>query len=66
VHLDGLNLSRAWCWRDLATALPASDPRRGAAQDAARAHLDAALPYVRTGDFMAEHWLATFAVLATT
>lgn len=66
VHLDGLNLSRAWCWRDLAIALPASDPRRGAAEDAARAHLDAALPYVRTGDFMAEHWLATFAVLATT
>lgn len=27
VHLDGLNLSRAWCWRSLAAALP--EPRRG-------------------------------------
>ncbi|HEX5496822.1 MAG TPA: DUF2891 domain-containing protein [Mycobacteriales bacterium] len=66
VHLDGLNLSRAWCWQDLAGALPPTDARRGLAEAAARAHLDAALPYVRTGDFMAEHWLATFAVLATT
>lgn len=66
VHLDGLNLSRAWCWRDLADALPADDPRRSRITDAAAAHLAAALPYVSTGDFLGEHWLATFAVLATT
>ena len=36
-HLDGLNLSRAWCWRSLAAALPAGDPRRVVAQEAARA-----------------------------
>ena len=62
-HLDGLNLSRAWCWRLLAQAFAASDPRRDVAVDAARKHLDAGLPHV-TGDYMGEHWLATFAVLA--
>ena len=27
-HLDGLNLSRAWCWRSIGATIPASDPRR--------------------------------------
>lgn len=62
-HLDGLNLSRAWCWRGLAGALPDHDPRRAAALAAADRHLDAALPQV-TGDYMGEHWLASFALLA--
>ncbi len=62
-HLDGLNLSRAWCWRDIASALPAGDRRRAVALKAAEAHLDAALPHV-TGDYMGEHWLASFALLA--
>lgn len=62
-HLDGLNLSRAWCWRALAGALPPGDPRRAPALDAARQHLAAGLPHV-AGDYMGEHWLATFAVLA--
>ncbi|MGH7604916.1 MAG: DUF2891 domain-containing protein [Gemmatimonadaceae bacterium] len=62
-HLDGLNLSRAWCWRSLATSLPDSDRRREIALDAARTHLAASLPHV-TGDYMGEHWLATFALLA--
>jgi hypothetical protein len=50
-HLDGLNLSRAWCWRALGFA------------EAADAHLEASLPHV-AGDYMGEHWLATFAMLA--
>ncbi|MGI4983845.1 MAG: DUF2891 family protein, partial [Janthinobacterium lividum] len=62
-HLDGLNLSRAWCQRDLAAALPPDDPRRAVLLDAAGRHLDAALPHV-AGDYMGEHWLATFALLA--
>ncbi|MGH7242971.1 MAG: DUF2891 domain-containing protein [Phycisphaerales bacterium] len=64
-HLDGLNLSRAWCWRTLAGALPESDPRRALMLEASKTHLDAALPHV-TGDYMGEHWLATFAMLALT
>ncbi len=60
-HLDGLNLSRAWCWRQLA---PALDPElAGLARRTADAHLDSSLPHV-AGDYMGEHWLATFALLA--
>ncbi|MGI8402738.1 MAG: DUF2891 domain-containing protein [Gemmatimonadaceae bacterium] len=62
-HLDGLNLSRAWCWRSLATAWPDEDPRRAIALDAATVHLSASMPHV-AGDYMGEHWLATFALLA--
>jgi hypothetical protein len=62
-HLDGLNLSRAWCWRSLAGALPPDDGRRSVMLDAADQHLEAALPHV-AGDYMGEHWLASFAVLA--
>ncbi|RZJ41564.1 MAG: DUF2891 family protein, partial [Brevundimonas sp.] len=62
-HLDGLNLSRAWCWREIASALPESDIRAVIARRAAATHLDAALPHV-TGDYMGEHWLASFALLA--
>jgi hypothetical protein len=60
-HLDGVNLSRAWCWRGIASAL---EPDLAAlARDTADAHLDASLPHV-AGDYMGEHWLATFALLA--
>jgi hypothetical protein len=62
-HLDGLNLSRAWCWRSLATSWPVGDPRRSVALDAADTHLAASLSHV-AGDYMGEHWLATFALLA--
>lgn len=62
VHLDGLNLSRAWCMRAVASALAPSDPRRPALARAARLHADAALPHVTSGDYAGEHWLATFAV----
>jgi len=62
-HLDGLNLSRAWCFRSIANALDAGDARRAPMLFAADAHLRASLPHVAT-DYMGEHWLATFAVLA--
>jgi hypothetical protein len=60
-HLDGLNLSRAWCWRHLAAAAPpALRPRL---LDAAERHLAAALPHL-ADHYMGEHWLASFALLA--
>ena len=62
-HLDGLNLSRAWCWRQLAAALGPAHPAAGAIAAAADAHLAAGLPQI-AGDYMGEHWLATFALLA--
>ncbi|MEO6379405.1 MAG: DUF2891 domain-containing protein [Caulobacteraceae bacterium] len=63
-HLDGLNLSRAWCWRGLAEALPSDHPARGAARVAADRHFAAAAPHL-AGDYAGEHWLASFALLAT-
>jgi hypothetical protein len=66
VHLDGLNLARAWCWRDIAAALPATDPRQPIARAAATVHLQAGLPALASGDYVGTHWLATFAVLALT
>ena len=62
-HLDGLNLSRAWCWRALASRL--DGPRRAICEAAAEQHLAAGLPHV-AGDYMGEHWLASFALLALT
>ncbi len=62
-HLDGLNLSRAWCWRSIATSWAADDSRRVRALDAADRHLEASLPHV-AGDYAGEHWLATYALLA--
>ncbi len=62
-HLHGLNLSRAWCWRRIAEALPADDPRVPVAAEGARVHADAGLPHVVGGDYMVEHWLAAYAVL---
>lgn len=61
-HLDGLNLSRTWCLRGIAAALGQSE--LSTLIDArAKAHFDAALPHV-AGDYMGEHWLASFALLA--
>ena len=62
VHLDGLNLSRAWCMRSIAGALPKDDPRRRILIDSALRHAEAALRHVASGDYAGEHWLASFAV----
>ena len=63
VHLDGLNLSRAWCLRGISAALPARKKLISAAE---QAHLSAGLEHVKSGDFLGEHWLGTFAVYALT
>jgi hypothetical protein len=51
-HLDGLALSRAWCFEKLGY------------KDAAKRHLAVALPHVVGGHYVGEHWLASFATLA--
>jgi hypothetical protein len=60
-HLDGLNLSRAWCMRSLTQALP-DVPLRGQLAEASVTHARAGLANVATGSYMGEHWLASFAV----
>ncbi|HEX4948739.1 MAG TPA: DUF2891 domain-containing protein [Blastocatellia bacterium] len=62
VHLDGLNLSRAWCMRSVAAALPKTDPARKVLINAANLHARAALAHIASGDYAGEHWLASFAV----
>jgi len=62
VHLDGLNLSRAWCMRSIASALPHNDPAAAQLRKAAQLHADDGLAHITSGNYEGEHWLATFAV----
>jgi hypothetical protein len=62
VHLDGLNLSRAWCMKHIAAALPANDPAKKVLLESAARHADAGLKHIASGDYAGEHWLASFAV----
>jgi hypothetical protein len=62
VHLDGLNLSRAWCWARIAEALPEEHEAVARSLEAAERHTAAALPHVLGEDYVGEHWLPTFAV----
>jgi hypothetical protein len=62
VHLDGLNLSRAWTMRSIAGALPMNDAARRRLAAAADRHAHAGLAHVASGDYAGEHWLASFAV----
>ncbi len=61
-HLQGLNLTRAWQLSAIAAALPEGDTP--VLRSAAALHLEQALPSVVSGDFVHDHWLATFAFLA--
>jgi hypothetical protein len=66
VHLDGLNLSRAWMLEGIAAGLPSDDPRRAALLSAAARHRRAGLAAV-TGEYYAGgHWLASFATYLVT
>jgi hypothetical protein len=53
-HLDGLCLSRAWCFRLLGF------------ETLSDLHLRAGMPHVAGGAYAGEHWLASFAALALT
>lgn len=64
VHLHGLNLSRAWCWRQLRPLLPA--PMQETADRAADTHQRASRAAATAGDYVGTHWLASFALLAAT
>jgi hypothetical protein len=62
-HLHGLNLSRAWCWRRLAAALPEGDARTPVMLGAAERHAAASLDQAVGSNYMLEHWLPAYAVL---
>lgn len=60
VHLDGLNFSRSWCL----IALANSNPDLAHLKSVAEHHIKASLPNIVDGDYMGEHWLASFALVA--
>jgi len=62
VHLDGLNLSRAWCMNGIVCTLPENDPMRRILTESAILHAKATLPHIASGSYEGEHWLASFAV----
>lgn len=64
-HLDGLNLSRAWCLRGIGGALLPGALRTRFEESASR-HAEAGLAGVRSGEYAGEHWLASFAVYLMT
>lgn len=63
-HLDGLTLSRLWSLQAIEATLSKGDTLVSQIQEAAAAHRSKALEGVFSGDYMGEHWLATFAVYA--
>ena len=66
VHLDGLNLSRAWMLEGIATGLPAEDPRVPRLMAAARRHRQAGLAAISGEHYEGGHWLGSFAVYLVT
>lgn len=65
VHLDGLNLSRAWNLYVIANAVDDAALADQLRVTAAR-HLDASLPYITSEHYEGSHWLGSFAVYALT
>ena len=66
VHLDGLNLSRAWMLEGIAAGLPAHEERRPALLAAAAAHRASGLASVTGATYEGGHWLGTFAAYLVT
>ena len=66
VHLDGVNLSRAWNLENIAAALPVGDPRISSLNAVAAVHRDTGLAAVTDAHYSGSHWLASFATYLMT
>lgn len=66
VHLDGVNLSRAWALEGIASALPPEDERRGSLLASAQLHKEVGIAAVSDQHYSGSHWLASFATYLTT
>ncbi|PHR58237.1 MAG: hypothetical protein COA43_10755 [Robiginitomaculum sp.] len=66
VHLDGVNLSRAWNLENIANALPENDPRISSLNAAAAVHKETGLKAVTDTHYSGSHWLASFATYLMT
>jgi hypothetical protein len=65
-HLDGLNLSRAWMLKGIASGLPEDDARRVSLQAVAADHASDGLRAVTGAHYEGGHWLGSFAVYLLT
>ena len=65
-HLDGLNLSRAWCLREIAATYPHQSPENSLFKAAALKHENASVPFIASGNYEGDHWLASFTVYLLT
>ena len=66
VHLDGVNLSRAWNLQNIAASLPTGDPRIASLKAAAKIHSETGLKAVTDAHYSGSHWLASFATYLIT
>jgi hypothetical protein len=66
VHLDGVNLSRAWNLYNIAAALPQEDARRASLIAAASVHETVGIAAVSDEHYSGSHWLASFATYLKT
>jgi hypothetical protein len=65
-HLDGLNLSRAWMLKGIASRLPDSDVRRASLRATLEDHSKDGLRAVTGAHYEGGHWLGSFAVYLLT
>lgn len=66
VHLDGVNISRAWGLEGIASALATDDPRRASLLASALEHREVGIAAVSDEHYAGSHWLASFATYLTT
>lgn len=66
VHLDGLNLSRAWALEGMAAGLPEGDPRQASLLASAAEHTQTGIASVSDEHYSGSHWLGSFATYLTT
>ncbi|HSS77794.1 MAG TPA: DUF2891 domain-containing protein [Thermoanaerobaculia bacterium] len=66
VHLDGLNLSRAWMLEGIAASLPDDDSRIAPLRLAAAEHRNSGLEAVTGAHYEGGHWLGSFATYLVT
>ena len=66
VHLDGVNLSRAWNLENMAAALPPGDARIPSLLAASKIHAQTGIANVSAEHYAGSHWLASFATYLIT
>ena len=64
VHLVGLSFSKAWCMKEIASALPTNSKKKNHLKITADNLINQAFPLLFQGNYGGDHWLASFALLA--